>query len=184
MKKLMVTAVLSAALLVQAAEYTTLLPAKSGISFVSRQMGVPVDGKFARFSAQIAFDPEKPATGRARIDIDMGSIDAGSAEANEEVKGKDWFNIKAYPQASFESTGIRSAGAGRFEAAGKLTIKNVTRNVAVPFSFRKDGDTAIVEGTIPISRKQFGIGTGEWADEETVADEVQLRFKLNVGAKK
>lgn len=184
MKKLIVSSLLAAALIAQAAEFNALQPAKSGISFVSKQMGVPVEGKFGRFSAQIAFDPDKPAGGRARIDIEMASIDAGSAEANEEVKGKDWFNIKAFPSASFESSALRAAGAGRFEAVGKLTIKNVSRNVTVPFSFKPAGDTAVVEGSIPISRKQFGIGTGEWADEETVADEVQLRFKFVVAAKK
>lgn len=177
-------AMLAGMALAHAAEFGILQPAKSSIGFISKQMGVPVNGKFGRFAAQIAFDPTKPADGRARIEIDMASIDAGSEDANEEVKGKDWFNIKQFPTAKFESAGIKDSGSGRYDASGKLTIKNVTRNVNVPFTVKIEGETALVEGAIRISRKQFGIGTGEWADESTVADEVQLQFKLLVAAAK
>lgn len=177
-------AMLAGVTLAHAEEFSVLQPAKSSVSFISKQMGVPVNGKFGRFTAQIAFDPNNAATSKARIEIDMASIDAGSEDANDEVKGKDWFNIKQFPTSRFESSGIKALGGGRYEASGKLTIKNVTRNVGVPFTVKIEGDSATVEGGIPISRQQFGIGTGEWADESTVADAVQLHFKLIAAAAK
>ncbi|HEY3328299.1 MAG TPA: YceI family protein [Novimethylophilus sp.] len=183
MKTLLIIAMLVGSSLVHAEEFSVLQTAKSSISFVSKQMSVPVNGKFGRFNAQITFDPNKTANGKARIEIDMSSIDAGSEEANDEVKGKDWFNIKEFATAKFESTGIK-AGGGRYEASGKLTIKNVTRNVNVPFIAKIEAGSAVLEGGIQISRQQFGIGTGEWADVSTVADEVQLHFKLAVATAK
>ena len=183
-KLLMVISMLFGIAVAHAEEFSVLQPARSGVSFISKQMGVPVNGKFGRFNAQIAFDPNKTANGKARIDIDMASIDAGSEDANDEVKGKDWFNIKEFPTARFESTGIKNIGGGRYEASGKMTIKNVTRNVNAPFTVKVEGETALVEGGIQISRQQFGIGTGEWADESTVADAVQLHFKFSVAAAK
>ncbi len=185
MKKYLIAAlVLAGSLLAQAEEYNTIQAAKSGVAFVSKQMGVAVNGKFSKFNAQISFDAARLANSKARIDIDMASIDAGSEEANDEVKGKDWFDIKTYPTARFESTGIKALGGNRYEASGKLTIRNVTRNVTVPFTVRNEGDSTLLEGGLQILRQQFGIGTGEWADVSTVADEVQLRFKFTLAAAK
>lgn len=164
-----------------AQEFSVLLPAKSSITFVSRQMGVPVNGKFGKFSARIAFDPDKTAANQAHVDIDMASIDAGSDDANGEVKGKEWFSIKEYPLAQFESSGFKALGGGRYEAAGKLTIRNVTRNVVIPFTARIEGGTAMLEGGLAISRQVFAIGSGAWADTSIVADEVQLRFRVVLG---
>ncbi|MDP1897173.1 MAG: YceI family protein, partial [Sulfurimicrobium sp.] len=90
----------------QAAEFGTLQVEKSAIAFVSRQMNVPVDGVFRKFSALIVLDPARPEAGRAQIDIDLASIDAGSAEANDEVKGKSWFNVREFPKASFSSSSV------------------------------------------------------------------------------
>jgi len=170
--------------LAAAAEYNVVQPDKSRISFVSKQMGVPVDGAFKKFSAQLAFDPAKPEAGRAQIDLDLASIDAGSTEANDEVKGKGWFNTAQFPTARFVSTGVKSLGGGRYEAQGRMTIKGKTRDVVAPFSYRTEGANAVLEGAIPVLRLQYGIGEGVWSDTGTVADEVQVKFHFTLGAAK
>lgn len=163
-----------------AAEYGTVLTDRSQLTFVSKQMGVPVDGRFGKFSAQLDFDPAKPEAGKAQIDVDLASIDAGSAEANDEVKGKGWFNVREFPTARFVSTSVKSLGNNRFEASGKMTIKGKTRDVKAPFTYRADGANAVLEGSIPVMRTQYGIGEGPWADTSTVADEVAVKFRLNL----
>ncbi len=182
MKSLVIAVIIaSGSTWANAGEFNLVQSGQSGITFVSRQMGVPVNGKFGKFSAKIAFDPVKPETAKAQIDVDMSSIDAGSDDANIEVKGKDWFSIKEFPTSIFESTSIKAIGGGRYEAAGKMTIKNVTRNVVAPFAAKIVGNTATLDGGIAISRKQYAVGTGEWADDSTVADDVQLHFKIVLG---
>ena len=165
-----------------AVEFSAVQPQKSRVDFVSRQMGVPVQGSFGKFAAQIAFDPAKPEAGRAQIDLDLASIDAGSAEANDEVKSKGWFSTREFPQARFVSTGVKPLGGGRYEARGKMTIKGKTRDVVAPFSFKADGNVAVLEGSIPVMRLQFGVGEGIWSDTATVADEVQVKFRFTVAA--
>lgn len=165
-----------------AAELNIVQPDKSQIGFVSRQMGVPVEGRFGKFAARIAFDPAKPEAGRAQIDIDLASIDAGSAEANDEVRAKGWFNTREFPQARFVSTGVKPLGGGRFEARGRMTIKGKTRDVVAPFGFKGDGNAGVLEGSIPVMRLQYGVGEGIWSDTGTVADEVLVRFRFNVTA--
>lgn len=163
-----------------AAELTQFSPEKSQITFVSKQMGVPVDGRFKKFEARIAVDPAKPETGKAQLDIDLASIDAGSSDADAEVKGKNWFNTAAFPKASFVSSQVRAVGAGRYEALGKLTIKGTTRDVVAPFSVKQEAGGAWFDGGFTLNRLQFRIGEGIWADTSTVADEIQIKFKVFV----
>lgn len=157
--------------------------AKSSVVAVSRQMGVPVEGNFRRFSAQLSFDPAKPAEGRASVEIDIASFDLGDADFNRETAKKEWFDAAKYPKATFVTSAIKPAGAGRFEAAGKLTIKGRTLDVVAPVSFKAEGGQQVFEGVLPIRRLAFNIGEGEWKDTSTVADEVQIKFRI-VAAKK
>lgn len=167
-----------------AAEFNVVQLDRSSVTFVSKQMGVPVEGRFKKFAAQISFDTNKPESGKAQIEIDLASIDAGSGDANDEVKGKAWFNIREFPGAKFVSGGIKSTGNGRYEATGKMTIKGRTRDVVAPFSAKSEGGNLLIDGSIPILRLQYGIGEGAWTDTATVADEVQVRFRFTLTAKK
>jgi len=165
-----------------AEEYNAVLADKSAVTFVYRQMNVPVEGRFGKFAAQLKFDPVKPATATATIDIDLASIDAGSAEANDEVAGKAWFNSKAFPTARFVATAIRPLGGNRYEAIGKMTIKGRSQDMTAPFTFTSQGRAGIAEGTLAIKRADFAIGEGIWADFGTVANEVQIKFRLQAEA--
>ncbi|HEV8314689.1 MAG TPA: YceI family protein, partial [Burkholderiaceae bacterium] len=109
-----------------------LVTPQSEIVFVSKQMGVPVEGKFKKFDAQIALDPKNPATGKVALNIDIGSATLGVPESDAELPKAPWFNAAKFPQASFQSTAIKGLGAGKFEVAGKLSIKGSTQDLVVP----------------------------------------------------
>jgi polyisoprenoid-binding protein YceI len=158
------------------AELSAVQLDQSAIAFVSRQMNVPVEGAFKKFSAQISIDPARPETGRARIEIDLASIDAGSTEANDEVKGKSWFNTREFPKASFASSAVKALGGGRFEAFGKLSIKGKTLVSRAPFTLKQEKGVLILDGTFPLKRLDYGIGSGVWSDTSVVADEVLVKF--------
>lgn len=161
-----------------AIEYDRLVAEASKLTFAYRQMGVPMEGRFARFEAQIAFDPERPERGRATLEVDLGSIDTGLAEANDTARGRPFFDVKNHPRARFVATGMRALGGDRFEVTGELTIKGRTRTVSAPFTLRRVGERAVVTGAFAIKRLQFGIGEGAWADLSALADEVEVRFEL------
>ena len=153
-------------------------PARSEISFVSKQMGVPVEGRFRKFDAQIAFDPKKPEAGKVAFTIDLGSTTLGNPETDAELPKAAWFNVPKFPQASFQSTSIKGLGSGRFEVAGKLSIKGRTKDVVLPFSFKPEGKGGVFEGSLAIRRSDFAVGEGAWADYGTVANEIQINFHL------
>jgi polyisoprenoid-binding protein YceI len=141
---------------------------------------VSVDGSFKRFSATVNFDPAMPEAGRATLDIDLASIDAGGSEANEEVKGKNWFDVKQHPTARFVSTSVKPLGNNRYEVRGNMSIRGQTREVAAPFTLKTDGAGAVLEGSFPLKRLDYGIGSGVWGDTDVVANEVRISFRLAV----
>ncbi len=155
-----------------------LVPAQSEIVFVSKQMGVPVEGRFKKFDAQVAFDPAKPATSKIAFTVDTGSATLGVPEADEELPRPLWFNVAKFPQATFQSGAIKALGGGKYEVAGKLGIKGRSQDVVVPVTLTQAGAVTTATGSFTIKRLVFAIGENQWADTSMVADEVQVKFKL------
>ena len=155
-----------------------LVPAQSEIAFTSKQMGVPVDGRFRKFDAQVAFDPKQPEAAKIAFTIDLASASLGTAETEAELAKPDWFNTKAFPQATFVSSGVKALGGGKFDVSGKLGIKSVGRDVVVPVTLVQAGGNTTASGTFAIKRLDFKIGEGDWKDTSMVADAVQVKFKL------
>ncbi|WP_199543887.1 YceI family protein [Paraburkholderia kururiensis] len=157
--------------------------AKSSITATSKQMNVPVEGRFRKFTAQLSFDPAKPAAGSAQFTVDVASYDLGDESFNDSVRGKDWFDAKTWPQATFVSSAIAPAGGNQYKVTGKLTIKGKSQTVVVPVAYSQQGSAQVFDGTLPIRRLQFDVGTGDWKDTSTVADEVVIKFHI-VAARK
>lgn len=155
-----------------------LLPAQSDVGFVVKQMGVPVEGHFRKFDAQISFDAALPASNKVAFTVDIASATLGAAEVDAELPKAVWFNTARFPQATFASSSFKALGGGKYEVAGKLSIKGQSRDVVVPLAMTQAGAVTIAAGTFPIKRLVFKIGENEWADTSLVADDVQVRFKL------
>ena len=155
-----------------------LVPAQSEIAFTSKQMGVPVDGRFRKFDAQVAFDPKRPEAAKISFSIDLGSAALGAPETEAELIKPEWFSTKLFPQATFASSAVKAAGPSRFEVAGKLTIKGASQDVVVPVALAQTGASTTANGMFVIKRLDFRIGDGDWKDTSMVANDVQVKFKL------
>ncbi len=155
-----------------------LVAAQSEVGFISKQMGVPLDGRFKRFDAQIAFDPKKPEASTIAFTVDIASATLGNPEVDSELPKATWFNTAKFPQATFQSTAVKASGAGKLDVSGKLTVKGQVRDVVVPVTLVQSGANTTASGTFAIKRLAFKIGENEWADTSMVADDVQVKFKL------
>jgi polyisoprenoid-binding protein YceI len=179
---LSIVATASLASALPAAAQQKIVPAQSDIGFTFKQMGVPVDGKFKKFDAQISFDAAKLAASKVAFTVDIASATIGDAATDAELPKATWFNTAKFPQATFVSSSFKPLGAGKYEVAGKLSVKGVAQDVLVPITMTQVGagaaaiTTAI--GSFPIKRLTFKIGENEWADTGMVADPVQVKFKL------
>lgn len=157
-----------------------ITPGPSQISFTMQQMHVPVQGQFNKFSGDISLDPANAASGHANLTIQIASIQLPTAEAAAQTQKPVWFDVARFPTAHFCTTSIKPLGGDRFQFSGKLTIKGITREVSAPFTASRQGKITLIDGTLPVSRLAFKIGDGEWRDTDTVADTVQIRFRITV----
>lgn len=156
-----------------------LLPAQSEINFVAKQMGVPLDGKFSKFDAQVSFDAKKPEAGKIAFTIDLGSASVGDAETVKELKKPEWFSVGKFPNATFTSSAIKSVGPGKLEVTGNLLIKGNSKPVTVPVTLTPGAaGVTTAQGSFMLKRIDFKIGEGDWSDVSIVANDVTVKFKL------
>jgi polyisoprenoid-binding protein YceI len=155
----------------------TLVPASSEITFVAKQLGVPLNGRFKRFAVKTNFNPATPQASQIAFTVDLGSA-AINAETDGELAKPEWFNTVKFPQATFQSTAIKGLGGGKFEVVGKLAIKGTPRDVTVPVQIAQANGSTTATGGFTLKRLDFKVGDGDWADTSVVANEVQVKFKL------
>ncbi|MGZ3181233.1 MAG: YceI family protein [Telluria sp.] len=153
-------------------------PGHSKVTARFTQMSVPVEAEFRKVQATIDYDPARPEAAKASVAIDTASLDVGDAEINKEVGNKEWFNSAQFPKATFVSSAIKPAGAGKLAVTGKLTIKGRAADVSFPLTVSGSNGHYVFDGQVPIRRLAFNVGEGEWKDTGTVADEVVIKFRV------
>lgn len=159
----------------------SVVAAKSDIGFTIKQMGVKFDGRFRKWTADVVFTPKSLASSKAVVDVDLGSVDLASDDSETEAKGPLWFNTAKFPTAHFASQSIRDAGNDRYEVAGTLTIKGITHDCVVPISLATDASgNRVAQGSFSIHRLDYTIGEGEWADTETVDNDIVVRVRMTL----
>lgn len=161
-----------------AATQWQLEPKQSTLTFVGTQAGAAFEGVFEKFTADIKFDPKDLATSHFDVQIDLSSVNSRDGERDETIKSADLFNVKRWPSGRYVTDKFVDKGAGKFSATGKLTLRDVTRDVPIEFTFESKNGSTWLKGTAALKRLDFGVGQGEWKDTATVANEVKIRFAL------
>ena len=160
-----------------AADWAVDVP-HSHLGFSGVQNGAPFQGRFDKWSAQIAFDPAHPDAGHAKVTIDLASARTGDSQRDSALTQAEWFDVKGFPQATFEATGFTAKGGDVYEAPGTLTIRGIGKTVVLPFTLAVNDDKASVKGHLALVRTGFGVGQGVWATGEWVALEVGVDVDL------
>ena len=152
--------------------------AKSKLGFTGSQGGAEFQGWFSHYDAKIDFDPANPTKGHAVVVIDITSAATGEPQKDEALPLPEWFDAKSFPQARFEATTFRAVGGNAYEAVGTLTIRNITKEVVLPFTVDIADKTAQAQGRLPLIRTDYSVGQGPWASGRFVALEVAVVLDL------
>ena len=150
----------------------------SKLTFTGAMSGQAFNGTFRRWSAQIAFDPKALAASKVAVSVDVASASTGDADRDTALPTDDWFAAAKFARASFVSRSFRDLGGGKYEADGDLTLRGVTKPVALPFTLTIAGDTARMNGAVVLNRAAFGVGQGKWATADTVDTQVAVTIAL------
>ena len=152
---------------------------KSEIRFVSKQMGASVEGRFRKWKANVDFRPLDLDKSKANFEIELASIDLASEESEAETRRPVWFDTARFPVAKFTSGAMRKLADDRFEIAGTLAMKGVSKEIVIPVALAKDAaGNAVATGQFTLKRLEFRIGEGMWADTAAVADDVVVRIRM------
>jgi polyisoprenoid-binding protein YceI len=150
----------------------------SELGFTGDYGGEAVPGVFKQFSGTAEFDLTHPLATRFATEIEVASLDTDYPDRDDTLRGPEFFDIQSHPKASWASTGDCAAAGASLTCPGTLTLKGVSH--AVPLQVTPSSDGRSIEGTAALSRDQFSIGSGEWADPETIANAVEIRFRLQL----
>jgi polyisoprenoid-binding protein YceI len=162
-------------------------PKHSAAHFQVRHMTIAfVKGEFGNVTGAIDFDPAKPVATKIEATIDVNSLATRDAQRDGHIKTPDILNAEAFPTVTFKSKSVSAAGSG-FKVVGDLTLRGVTKEVALdvaevsqevtdPWNLKRRGATA--KGRI--KRSDFGMG---WNMElpgvgPMVSDEVDVEIDL------
>jgi polyisoprenoid-binding protein YceI len=155
-----------------------MIPELSRITFTGTQTGDMFMGEFKRFTTVIQLDPNDLTNAHIEATIDISSVDAHDEQRNQALPGNEWFGVTQFPTAVFRSDSIKKLDDGKYEATGKLTIRDVSKDVVLPFTLDIDGDKARAFGELNLTRTDYNVGTGEWADGKWVGLPVMVTFDI------
>ena len=159
--------------------YTQVQPGAQ-VSFQARQMGVAMKGHFATVQAQVRFAPADLHASQVRVAVACSSIHAGGSQADSLLRGPDWLDAKAHPQALFVSTGFTADGPGRYWVDGRFTVRGTTHPMSVLLLTHPAGADLAMDVDFRLDRASYGVGGGSWADTSVVSGEIPVHVHLLV----
>ncbi len=157
----------------------TMVPTESSISFTATQNNSPVSGKFKIFTAVIHADPQQLNSSDVQLKINMDSVSTDYSLIADTLKTADWFDVKQFPEAVFESKNFTETAKNHYQSHGTLTLRDKTLPIIVDFTVEDISPNKIkAKGTAELKRTVFGVGQGEFGKTDDVKDNVRVDFVL------
>jgi polyisoprenoid-binding protein YceI len=171
-----VIAGLSAVMSARADEYA-LDPAHTAVTFKVAHLGLSwTHGRFKDVSGKVAIDPANPSFS---LTVKADSIDTDTPKRDEHLKSPDFFNVKQFPELSFNSTTVKPITDG-YEVTGNLTLHGVTKPVKFNLlggktaEFPKGVKRIGFSTELVLKRSDFGMDNLK----EAIGDEVHIAISF------
>lgn len=172
---LLLLALLSAMPAAFAADYKQA--AGSSLTFAGNYQGEVFTGRFPGFATRLSFDPKQLAKAKLDVLIPLASATTGNAEYDGEMRGAAFFNSGKFAQARYTATKFRSLGGGKYAADGTLSLRGISKPVTLSFTWTP-GAKPVLAGKAAVKRLDFGVGSGDWADTDTIPNEIAVSTKV------
>jgi polyisoprenoid-binding protein YceI len=151
-----------------------------------------VRGQFEDYAGTFLFDPANLAQSKFDIDVKVKSVNTNNRKRDNHLRSDDFLSAGEYPVMTFRSTRIQALEGRRYSVEGKLTIKDVTKDVVVPFvfygikdnPFDKEQAVAGFEASFTIDRLEYHVGSGKFYEMGVVGKDVTITVSLEMIRKK
>ncbi len=146
----------------------------SYIRFTGDQAGATFSGEWQQWTAELRFDPDRPAAGSFDVTVEVRSVASGDKDRDDTITDMDWFDASNFPQAFYRATSFSTDSAGRFVAHGSIVIKNAAYPAELQFSVSDNDGRYVLDGNARLDRTALNLGLGEWADTDWVGQFVDV----------
>lgn len=166
--------------------------AHTSVNFSVNHFFSAVTGKFTSFEGNINFDPANLQGSSVNFTIPVKSVNTDDSKRDKHLQSADFFDAKSYPNITFVLTRFEKKSDKDYVAYGKLTIRNVSKDIALPFKITGEMEHPMMKGTIilglastiKINRNDYGVGTGSWATTMVVGDNVDININMELNRMK
>lgn len=161
--------------------------AHTDVSFQVKHMMVSkVRGRFDKVSGMIEGDPMDLTNAIITFDVEMDSINTANEDRDNHLRSADFFDVEHYPDMTFTSTNIVAKGADEYDITGKLTIKDITKNVTFKAEFEGKAvdpwgnDVVGFSARGKVDRKEFGLTWNQALETGgfLVGDDIKISIDL------
>ena len=164
----------------------------TSVNFSVNHFFSAVTGKFSQFDGNFNLDLNDLQNSKADFTISVKSVNTGDEKRDKHLQTSDFFDAQKYPSITFVSTNFTKKSEKEYVVNGKLTIKDVTKEIAIPFIIKgqmvhpmmKNVTILGLQSNSKIDRTQYGVGTGSWAATAIVGDEVDVNINMELNKKK
>jgi polyisoprenoid-binding protein YceI len=163
----------------KATAQSPILPAESSIMFKIKNAGFTVDGSFSKPEGTILFDVKNLAESSINASVESATIQTGIERRDRHLRGREYFDSPKYPKITMQSKSFRQVSKNRFVGVFDLTIRDVTKQVEVPFTVSKKGMRKTFKGDFQLNRLDYNIGETSMV----LSDDVHISIELIVDEK-
>jgi polyisoprenoid-binding protein YceI len=163
-------------------------PVHSAVMFEIKHIYSTVRGHFGAFSGNVFFNPNDLKGSKFDFTVEVDSINTLVGKRDNHLRSGDFFDAKKYPQMVFKSSKVSHAGGNKYLLEGKMTVKDVTKPMALEFlllgqkdsAFKKDQVVGGFETRFKIDRFDFNVGTGKFYKLGVVGKEVDVLISMEM----
>lgn len=173
-----------------AAETYKIDPVHSTVGFAVKHILVStVRGMFTDYSGEIQFDKKSLDTFKAKITIQVASIDTHNERRDGHLLNADFFDVEKYPVITFTSKKLYKKN-GAYEITGDFTMHGVTKEISLPVSISgpvqhpRGGEIIGLAGELVINRQDYGVSWNKNLDQGGVMLSDEVRILIEIEAKK
>jgi len=166
---------LSQFLLVQPRAFGQQKLVAAKVNFTIENAGLEVNGSFTDIRGNMNFNPENLAASSMEVSVPVATIKTGNSMRDGHLKKKEYFDAEKFPDILIKSK-FFGKQEGLFRGYYSLSIKGVTKDITVPFSYVQKNNRIYLSGNFELNRRDFGVGTRSII----LSDKVKVSVELEV----
>ena len=165
MKKIILSFVFALVSMITFAQSTwTVDPMHSSVNFNIKHMGISfVQGRFDKFDGKVSTPGTTLDNAQFNFSVQTESINTGVEPRDKHLKSADFFDAEKFPAMKFESFSLVKGKNNNYTLKGKLTVKDVTKEVSIPVTFggvtknQQGKDVAGLQAKFTVNRLDYNI---------------------------